>query len=758
MDNNIPVSSVVLSQFPEFAYPKYSKFIAFIELYYQFIEQSKFKSFDNITSIDNNIDEFVEHIKYQLGINLPNTNSTDDAFFLHHIKEFYSTKGTEESFRILFRHLFGKEIDIAYPKDLILKASDGKWQQDVSVVVDVVSGNPFSFSGNFVTIHTPQKQFDVFCSRVKLLPNDTFEVFLDPFYYSDVSVNDLIIFGDAKTIIKPCLSSYKIVKSGFKFKEGQIFNVSGGEGQKAKIKVLKTGANGSLQKIQIFDFGYGFKSSFFTNVVSQFTDAVVTDFPNVANSTTGFIEDLNFFHQQYFIDYAEDSYTGEIFTSIHYDYSADPGTIVDEENMAVIEFNVNVLQRYPGFYSTSESFLSDSYVTQDNRFFQLYSYVIKISENIDVFKDIVKRLLNPAGFAMFSEYSVSNEMDMSGFVDSAVLIFKRMVFDKLHVSDLESLWFNKFLDDAIGYTEYSQWLFNKSLTDTITPSYNYSFDISKYLEDDLTFSDIATIITDYHKTYTDTINIQDTRNYFNAYNDENYAIDYFSGSIDPIEINYSLDKSIQDNINVSESFNIIAERSKALADSISVNGSGQYLNIYNNENYATDYYIEELLNVEAVVLTNKLLQDTVSLTESITISKLYGKNYSDTITINELSNTTFNKSLFDSITVDDSQLDVYKSLHPINDSISNIEQTSLLLGKSLSDTVNKTEQQSKRLSKRKTESVTAQIQNVSLFSKSSNDTQQLLDAGSIVLNNNTLSYFSEDYVYNYSEGLQLTTF
>ena len=112
MDNNIPVSSAVLSQFPEFAYPKYSKFITFIELYYQFLEQSKFKSFDNITSIDNNIDEFVEHIKYQLGINLPNTNSTDDAFFLHHIKEFYSTKGTEESFRILFRHLFGKEIDI----------------------------------------------------------------------------------------------------------------------------------------------------------------------------------------------------------------------------------------------------------------------------------------------------------------------------------------------------------------------------------------------------------------------------------------------------------------------------------------------------------------------------------------------------------------------------------------------------------------------------------------------------------------------
>jgi hypothetical protein len=464
--NNVPLSSVVLSQFPEFSYPTYSKFISFLELYYKFNEQSRFKTFDNISSLDDNLEEFVQHIKYQLGSTLPSTTVKEDHFINHHLKEFYSSKGTEEAFRILFRHMFGKEINISYPRDLILKASDGRWIQPVSVILLPMSGDPNVFSGNYVTITTPQKSFDVFVTRIKNLENGTYEVFFEPFYYSDVSVGCLISFESTMGVIQPCLSTCKIQKKGFNFKEGQIFNVKGGEGENAKIKIVKTDQLGSIQKIQIFDFGRGFKSDFSTSVISKFTDVVVSEFPNVTENTNGFQELLQFSKQWYSIDFSADDYAGEIISESYFDLSTDKGTF-DEADVAYVEFNVGVLQRYPGYYASTNGFLSDTFVLQDNHYFQLFSYVIQISENIDKFKDVVKRILNPAGYAMFSEYSITNEIDMSASVNSAIFDYKLFVQDL--VSTLNDTTFNEIIKpliDTINNLESITTYITKTLTDT----------------------------------------------------------------------------------------------------------------------------------------------------------------------------------------------------------------------------------------------------------------------------------------------------
>jgi hypothetical protein len=465
--HNVPLSSVLLSQFPEFSYPTYSKFISFLELYYKFNEQSKFKTFDNIKSLDDNLDVFVEHLKYQLGSSIPSVNTKDDHFITHHLKEFYSSKGTEEAFRILFRHMFGKEITISYPKDLILKPSDGKWIQPVSVVVSVMSGDPNTFSGNYVTITTPQKSFEVFVTRVKDLQNGSFEVFFEPFYYSDVSIGDLISHENTVCNIQPCLSSCKLLKPGAGFKEGQIFNVKGGEGELAKIKIIRTDNLGAIQKIQIFDFGRGFKSNFSTSVISKFDEVIVSDFPNLSDTTNGFIEQLQFTKQWYSVNYSMDDYAGEVIAESYFDLSSDKGTF-DDADVAFVEFNDGVLQRYPGYYASTNGFLSDTFVLQDNHYYQLFSYVIQISENIDKFKDVVKRILNPAGYAMFSEYSITNEIDMSASVNSAIFDYKLFVQDL--VSTLNDQTFSEIVKpllDTINNLDTITTYITKSLTDTI---------------------------------------------------------------------------------------------------------------------------------------------------------------------------------------------------------------------------------------------------------------------------------------------------
>lgn len=62
----------------------------------------------------------------------------------------------------------------------------------------------------------------------------------------------------------------------------------------------------------------------------------------------------------------------------------------------------NVGQRY----LNHDGFLSDNKYIQDSYFYQDFSYVIKTSQTIERWRDIVKKLLHPAGFAFFGQINI----------------------------------------------------------------------------------------------------------------------------------------------------------------------------------------------------------------------------------------------------------------------------------------------------------------------------------------------------------------
>ena len=57
---------------------------------------------------------------------------------------------------------------------------------------------------------------------------------------------------------------------------------------------------------------------------------------------------------------------------------------------------------------------------QDSRYYQSFSYVIKTGQTIDNWKDVVKKLLHPAGFAFFGEVTIfSQATGVSGSIVKA---------------------------------------------------------------------------------------------------------------------------------------------------------------------------------------------------------------------------------------------------------------------------------------------------------------------------------------------------
>ena len=93
----------------------------------------------------------LEFFKKEFYPNIRKSSVTDLRKFIQHLKDFYRSKGSENSFRTLFRILYGQEnVDFYFPKTDLLKVSDGKWSQDV-VVQLIYDATYLSFNGLTIT-------------------------------------------------------------------------------------------------------------------------------------------------------------------------------------------------------------------------------------------------------------------------------------------------------------------------------------------------------------------------------------------------------------------------------------------------------------------------------------------------------------------------------------------------------------------------------------------------------------------------------
>ncbi|MDX8383200.1 MAG: hypothetical protein R8M45_03895 [Ghiorsea sp.] len=107
-------------------------FVDFIKAYLAFQDDTR-SPFHVIQKLllDSDIDSsFVEFIDYYHSTHakyLPEKTLADKLKIVKHLREIYAVKGTEESYRWFFRTYYNEEITIYYPRNDILRVSDGKW-------------------------------------------------------------------------------------------------------------------------------------------------------------------------------------------------------------------------------------------------------------------------------------------------------------------------------------------------------------------------------------------------------------------------------------------------------------------------------------------------------------------------------------------------------------------------------------------------------------------------------------------------------
>lgn len=192
------VSLLVNRQVPEYIREEYPVFISFLEAYYEFLENkqgtqlndltTKTKNLKTISDVDDSIEEFEQQFFNSYASMIPRDAQMDKAALIKNVLPLYLSKGSEKSFQLLFRMLFSQELELSYPKNQVLRASDGKWVIDNAVKV----------TNDIYSTYTADGTKDTFLLLEQLSKSD-FEVYVDGVLTTDFEhrkETKKIIFND----------------------------------------------------------------------------------------------------------------------------------------------------------------------------------------------------------------------------------------------------------------------------------------------------------------------------------------------------------------------------------------------------------------------------------------------------------------------------------------------------------------------------------------------------------------------------------
>ena len=431
------ISVRVEGQLPRFVTQDHPTFVAFLEAYYEYLEQTG-KPYEviggltNYFNIDKTVDSFLQYFKEQFGSDVPEAvfNNVNKPFLLKRLRDFYRSKGSEKSFQFLFRLLYKEEIEFYYPSVDMLRVSDGRYTKDKIIRCVDTSGSSaiFNMSGKTITGGTSGAT-----GIIELILKEqigTFEV--STIYLSKVvgtfQANETITDGTYTFKLDGMVTGYTLTNSGNGYSIDDNIAVTGGGAGSAGAQILVSAlTTGSITTATIVSGGTGYVvgdkltinntdkleidgrtcsilvktvsgSGVITAVEFEHNGSGYKAMPTISGGGTGTGANITL----------GGSGIGGIKTlkivnnGFHYSQVPTLNFSAKGDGTAT---GTATIGGYENEHQTrwigDDSFASAANYIQDSSYYQSYSYVIKSGNTIDKWREYIKRLLHPPGFALF---------------------------------------------------------------------------------------------------------------------------------------------------------------------------------------------------------------------------------------------------------------------------------------------------------------------------------------------------------------------
>lgn len=620
------ISQLVRSQLPEFIQADYETFVVFIEAYYRFLEQDQgaFELIQNSRAygdIDQTTEAFVKYFLKNYAPDIPTNVLANKKLVVKKIKDLYESKGSELSFDLLFRFLFNKTATINYPYDFVLRASDGRWSQKVSLRIETISGNR-DIIANRLLRYTSSNGFiyETPILETKNLSSTITEVFLDPNLIApSYTLGDTVVVPSsngnvfAGTIV-PTTTGYAVTQAGSGFRLGQVYTVNYEGGVSSLFQITALTSGGGISELKFIGFGYGFPTDIGTTFTAVFdpSKTVSEISEGISSSTQGFgsrgsilLDDVTSPDRYFDSNYVEPFYT---FTSLASSFDtgtyspASVGDVAPPSNFAIITMRLGAISRYPGLFTAPNGFLSEPDVRlEDALLYQPFAYQTNTELDVNDFYDIVRNLIHPAGQRLFNNRLISGTIDLSAnlVLSPTSNVFTELL-DVFDVLDVQTYNFNKVLEDVQTVSEDSSINITKEFDETLnileTPSITFTL---QTINDSVSMSDDETVGYFVTRTFIE----QRSNDYFL----ETYADDYaqVTGFVMLDASSVSLDSGLTDVSSISDAPTIQLQL-PTIVDALT-------------------------MSEQALLSSNVVFADTQTISEQISIELQLGINNQTTI-------------------------------------------------------------------------------------------------------------------------------
>jgi hypothetical protein len=479
------LSSVVSSSIPNFLEQEYEVFAAFIKEYYSWLEQTKNvnyipHSLELYFDIDTIPPEFLERFKETYLFGMPNKfakdfesgSDIDLIKIIKRIRDFYNKKGTEDSFRFLFRIMFDTEITLSYPREKLLYASQGRWRENNTIKIKT---NTIEDASNLIG----KEIYVVNNNQTK-----TFSAIIDDVYITYVkekSVVTAIISNIVGELQSAFVNYQEYVQGNIEEKTLELYSMivdyslTGCDNSMTVPAILGTGQKFDFQvgqKIQLQLIPEGKEVVCLPTCLADVNEDLVVDgvdlgmlladwgqqSSNADFNKDGFVDgqDLGILLGDWggcelcvvnIIDNVNRS------REVGYDFFAIVDSVDEKGNITKIKilnsgvnYTGNNISRYStkitnsedntnvsydcrikytlgyifqesGRYISKKSLLSELGILQDNFYYQQNSYEIGSSANPLLYTEIMKQNVHPAGYKSFHKYDILSTVDNSAKIN-----------------------------------------------------------------------------------------------------------------------------------------------------------------------------------------------------------------------------------------------------------------------------------------------------------------------------------------------------
>jgi len=254
----------------------------------------------NYRQIETSIDKYVLYLKNELYPSIPSTYYGDKRLIAKHFKDLFKSKGTEQSYRFLFRLLYDQEIEFYYPGTDLLRVSDGKFEK-TQIIRTIASAYGYDLFGNLYAR-------DIFSFLNKTIRGRTTGylaniVDIKKFFIGSREVAEMTLklvsgtFAGGEEIydindenlftnIYGIVSQINIIDGGSGYKDGDLITIYG-DGSEAQAKVISI-KESPISSLKVNSIGHGYQLNTYATINNTDTggSGLIVQVTEIANTYT----------------------------------------------------------------------------------------------------------------------------------------------------------------------------------------------------------------------------------------------------------------------------------------------------------------------------------------------------------------------------------------------------------------------------------------------------------------------------------------